>query len=239
MVSRALAGLPYAVKVYNPDGTYPEGPGYWNYGTTFNVLLIEMLKSALGTDFGLEQSPGFLKSADFMLHLMGPTRRTFNFSDCGTGTGFSPAMVWFAMQTSRPELLWFERELLAREIAAVRDSKGRRHGDRYFPLILVWARDGLERREPAALNWLGQGQNPLAVLRSSWTDPNAVYLAIKAGTPSASHGHMDIGSFVLDADGVRWSLDLGAEDYNRLEQRGIDLWERPPGLTALADLSLP
>jgi hypothetical protein len=229
VVSRALAGLPYSMKVYDPDGTYPEGPGYWNYGTSFNVLLIEMLKSALGTDFGLTQSPGFLKSADFMLYIMGPTRRTFNFSDCGTGTSFSPAMIWFAAQTGRPELLWFERELLARDLAAVRDSNGRRQGDRYFPLILVWANDGLERREPKTLHWLGQGQNPLAVLRSSWTDPNAVYLAIKAGTPSASHGHMDIGSFILDSDGVRWSLDLGAEDYNRLEQRGIDLWNGRQG----------
>jgi hypothetical protein len=229
VVSRALAGLPYAMKVYDPDGTYPEGPGYWNYGTSFNVLLIEMLQSALGTDFGLAQSPGFLKSADFMLHIIGPSRRTFNFSDCGTGTGFSPAMTWFAAQTTRPELLWFERELLARDIEAVRASKGRRQGDRYFPLTVVWARNGMESREPRALNWMGQGQNPLAVLRSSWGDPNAVFVAIKAGTPSASHGHMDTGSFVMDADGVRWSLDLGAEDYNRLEQRGVDLWNGRQG----------
>lgn len=229
VIERALTGLPYAMRVYDPDGTYPEGPGYWNYGTTFNVLLIEMLNSALGTTFGVERSPGFLKSADFMLHIMGPTRRTFNFSDCGTGTSFSPAMVWFAEQTRRPELLWFEMEMLERDIAVIRGSQGQRQGDRYFPLVLVWARNGLRNREPSALNWLGQGLNPIAVLRSSWVDANAVYLAIKAGTPSASHGHMDIGSFVLDADGVRWSLDLGAEDYNRLEQRGIDLWNGRQG----------
>ena len=35
---------------------------------------------------------------------------------------------------------------------------------------------------------------------------------------------MDIGSFVLEARGVRWSMDLGAQDYNGLEQRGIALW---------------
>jgi hypothetical protein len=229
VVARALAGLPYSMKVYDPDGTYPEGPGYWNYGTTFNVLAIEMLKSALGTEFGLQQSPGFLKSADFMLHIMGPTRRTFNFSDCGTATGFSPAMLWFAAQTRRPELLWFEWELLAREVSGIRGSSGRRQADRYFPLILVWARDGKEQRQPTTLNWLGGGQNPLAVLRSSWADPNATFVGIKAGTPSASHGHMDIGSFIMDADGVRWATDLGAEDYNRLEQRGIDLWNGRQG----------
>ncbi len=225
VVRRAIVGLPYVMKVYNPDGTYPEGPGYWNYGTSFNVMLISMLESVFGTDFDLSRSPGFLKSGEFMLNIIGPTRRTFNFSDCGSGTGFSPAMTWFAARAGRPDLMWFETELLERELASIRDSKGREQGDRYFPLVLVWAKAGLQRKEPATLNWLGQGQNPLGVLRSSWTDPNAVFLAIKAGTPSASHAHMDIGSFVLDADGVRWSLDLGAQDYNALEQRGVNLWD--------------
>lgn len=30
----------------------------------------------------------------------------------------------------------------------------------------------------------------------------------------APHGDLDIGSFVLDANGVRWASDLGSEDYN-------------------------
>ncbi len=229
VVRRAIVGLPSAMKVYDPDGTYPEGPGYWNYGTSFNVLLISMLESVFKTDFEMSRSSGFLKSGEFMLNIMGPTRRTFNFSDCGSGTGFSPAMTWFAARSGRPDLLWFETELLERQLATIRETQGRRQGDRYFPMVLVWAKAGIERKEPAALNWLGQGQNPLAVFRSSWTDANATYLAIKAGTPSASHGHMDIGSFLLDADGVRWSLDLGSQDYNALEQRGIGLWNGRQG----------
>jgi hypothetical protein len=229
VVSRALAGLPRAMKVYDPDGTYPEGPGYWNYGTSFNVMLISMLESALKSDLGLSQSPGFLKTGDFMLNIIGPTRRSFNFSDCGTGTGFSPAMAWFAARAGRPDWLWFETELLERKLAAIRRSGGREQGDRYLPLLLVWAKAGLERKEPPTLNWLGQGQNPLAAFRTSWTDPNAMFLAIKAGTPSASHAHLDIGSFILDADGVRWSLDLGAQDYNALELRGVKLWDTRPG----------
>jgi len=42
--------------VYAPDGGYPEG--VWGYGTTFNVLLIEMLENGLGTDFGLSEQEG-------------------------------------------------------------------------------------------------------------------------------------------------------------------------------------
>lgn len=229
VVSRALAGVPRAMKVYIPDGTYPEGPSYWSYGTTFNVLLIAMLESALDTSFGLAQAEGFLKTGEFMVHTKGPSMDWFDFSDCGPGGGFAPAMLWFAARTKRPEFLWFEGPLLDRETAAIRGSGGAEPADRFFPLALVWGEAGVERRPPAELNWYGRGPNPLAVFRTSWTDPNAVYLAIKAGSPGASHGHMDIGSFVLEADGVRWSQDLGSQSYHAMEARGLDIWNNRPG----------
>ena len=37
---------------------------------------------------------------------------------------------------------------------------------------------------------------------------------------------MDVGSFVLDAEGVRWAVDLGPESYNKIESRGMSLWGR-------------
>ena len=37
---------------------------------------------------------------------------------------------------------------------------------------------------------------------------------------------MDIGSFVMDADGVRWAMDLGSHDYYQLESKGLDIWNR-------------
>ena len=229
VVARALAGLPSAMKVYEPDGTYPEGPGYWNYGTTLNVTLIAMLESALGTDFELSQKPGFSKTGEFPLLMTGPTGSYYNFSDCGNRTSFSPAVVWFANRFHHPEWLWFEDSLLAQKIAGIRKTKGKDQGDRFFPLTLVWADPSMKRTAPTTLNWYGRGHNPLAVFRTSWTDPKAVYLAIKAGTPSASHGHMDVGSFILDADGERWSLDLGMQDYNAMETRKLDIWNNRPG----------
>lgn len=229
VVSRAVAGLPYAMKVYEPDGTYPEGPSYWNYGTTLNVVLIATLESALGTDFGLTQRPGFLKTGEFPLHITGVTGRYFNFSDCGSGTSFSPAMIWFATRTRHPDLRWFEDGLLQREAAEIVASKGRSQGDRFFPLMLVWSDPAMQRAEPTVQHWFGRGPNPLAVFRTSWNDPNAIYLAVKAGSPGTSHGHMDVGSFILEADGVRWSLDLGSQSYHAMESRGLDIWNNRPG----------
>ena len=76
------------------------------------------------------------------------------------------------------------------------------------------------------LDWQSGSQTPIAIHRGSWTDPDATYVGLKAGSPSASHGQMDIGSFVLDSQGVRWALDLGAEGYHRIEARGMNLWSQ-------------
>ena len=62
---------------------------------------------------------------------------------------------------------------------------------------------------------------PITIQRSSWDNARAIFvLGLKAG----HLGHMDGGSFVLDADTVRWAYDLGAENYHRIVPRKMDLW---------------
>lgn len=77
---------------------------------------------------------------------------------------------------------------------------------------------------PVKKLWVGQGRNPVALMRSSWTEKDAVYVAIKGGSPSVNHGHMDVGSFIMEALGERWAMDFGMQDYNSLETAGVDLW---------------
>jgi oligo-alginate lyase len=94
--------------------------------------------------------------------------------------------------------------------------------ERFAPLIPLWWPSG--QAQSAPLFFSGQGPQPVAIWRSSWTDPNALYFAIKAGGANYNHAHMDAGSFVLDLDGVRWAKDLGLQPYHTLESRNIDLW---------------
>lgn len=42
-----------ALAYYAPDGAWYEGPGYWKYGTTYLVMLLDALDTALGNDGGL------------------------------------------------------------------------------------------------------------------------------------------------------------------------------------------
>lgn len=48
--------------------------------------------------------------------------------------------------------------------------------------------------------------------RSSWTDNDGAYIAMKAGYLQGhqTHGDLDAGTFVLDAMGHRWAGELGS-----------------------------
>ena len=67
---------------------------------------------------------------------------------------------------------------------------------------------------------------PVALMRTSWNYKQGMSLAIKGGTAQAGHAHLDAGSFVFVNNNIRWAIDLGPQDYNSLESKGIDLWNR-------------
>jgi hypothetical protein len=222
IINRSIETVVSSMKDMAPDGAYPEGYGYWGYGTSFNVLLISALDKAFGKDFGLSNKPGFLKTAGFLENMTGPTGRPFNFSDAGGGGSIQPAMFWFAQKNADPSLLWVERGRLLYE-----DPK-KHVNDRLLPAMLLWG-SGLSIeniKPPKATMWVGRGKNPVALMRTSWTDSAAIFVGMKGGSGSVNHAHMDIGSFVMDADGVRWAMDFGAQEYESLESKGMQIFGR-------------
>lgn len=222
IIERAFATIPLSMDVYKPDGVYPEGYGYWGYGTTFNILFLSAVDKALESDRGLSSTPGFLQTSDFLKHMIAPSGKNFNWSDNGLGASLSPAMFWFAQKLNNPSLLWSEKQFLNQE------NFSSFKGIRELPAIMIWAKNiPLEKiTEPTEKTWFGQGSNPIAIMRTSWTDPNAIYVGFKAGSPSVNHGHMDVGSFVMEANGVRWASDPGMQNYESLESKGMSIFGR-------------
>jgi hypothetical protein len=221
VINRAIETVVLSMSDYAPDGAYPEGYSYWGYGTSFNVMLISAIEKAFGQDYGLSQQPGFLKTAGYLMNMTGPSGNSFNYSDAGTGGSLQPAMFWFASKVKDPSLLWVERSRL------LNNGAQKEVNDRLLPAAIFWSGGIAMSRitEPKSKIWVGRGKSPVALMRSSWTDPNAIFVGLKAGTPSASHAHMDVGSFVMEADGIRWAMDFGMQDYNSLETKGVKLWD--------------
>ena len=224
-VHNALHNVTRAMHAYEPNGSYPEGPGYWAYGTSYNVVLIALLESVLGSDFGLTKAPGFDLTGQYPALMCGPSRLFFNYADGGSGRGSQSCLFWFASRFDRPDWLLGERRELLDDVSHVSKRTAAGGGGRLLPLALLWM-DDVEENPPIRmpLHWFSESKMPVAVHRSSWTDPNATFVGLKGGSPSDPHGQMDIGSFVLDACGVRWATDLGAEGYHGIESRGMNLW---------------
>lgn len=218
-ISRALNGLPNALKQYGPDGVYPEGATYWGYGTSFSVITSSMLESAFGTDFGIANYPAFLKSADFRLLSVAPSGLYFNFSDCGDkpGTDGDITLAWFAKETGNP--IYLEKEKFMQSPVAMGKLP------RLAGAGLVWLSQ-FEAKDKTELSlvWKGDGPNPVVFFRDKNDDPKRYYFGGKGGSASNNHGNMDAGTFVFEVDGVRWVVDPGTQDYNDLEQAGFNLW---------------
>lgn len=205
-------------KFYEPDGMYPEGPGYWQYGTNFHVMLLATCPT-LGQP--IADAPILLKAGTSMMHLTSPTRLTFNFADAGASIETpSPAQCWLAGHFKDGSQTLYVRNLMAR---ALDESKGQVSGGRYFPLAVLWLPEALAAAKPQPNAAVFHGEQAAAIFRTGW-DAGAAWFAIKGGTPAASHAHMDVGSFTYDAHGLRWLLDLGSENYNLPDYFGSQRW---------------
>ncbi|RUT68002.1 hypothetical protein D0817_23615 [Flavobacterium cupreum] len=242
IVERSIKYIPYHGAVYAPDGTYAEGMAYWSYGTLYQVAMIEALRSVFGSSFKIESFPGFLKSTNFITQNVGPTGYEYTFSDAGFKESKLSAKPLAERFTSEPLMFWFAREnrnrviardeiisiLLAKSIV-IKDtvSNAQKKHSRHFALEVLWWDPKLppmDKKSFLPLHWTADGHMPMAVIRSAWNDPLASYIAIKGGTPNNSHGHMDVGSFIIESNGVRWALDLGAESYDKMRAAKLDLW---------------
>ncbi|HSM46694.1 MAG TPA: heparinase II/III family protein, partial [Draconibacterium sp.] len=235
LIDRAVTSIKIPMGVYKYNGAYPEGMGYWDYGTTFNILLIDLLQRMWNTDRDLLKMEGFLNTVNFVTHMQGNGTKQmsggtlksinplpFNFADCGTGIGVLPGMFWLAGHSADQTCLYNELKKMA---FTLDNSPSSLTNNRLLPFLLIWSMNLSLTNLPAPIEttYLAQGKSAVAAMRTGW-GPNDIYLAVKGGTPSANHAHMDIGSFVMEANDIRWAMDFGMSDYNKLETNGVDLW---------------
>lgn len=199
ILRNVIKHLPAAMVEFGPDGAWNEGPGYWGYATKYNVSVIASMFTALGTDFGLSNIDGFSKTVLFPLYLTGPFNKSFNYADGGDGAAGGSQMYWFARRFNIPAAAHYQLKLV--------DNPG--------VFDILWYPEELLKQNAADLPFGAYYRSAEVVtMRSAWNDEKAWFVGFKAGDNKANHSNLDLGSFILDAYGKRFILDLGADNYN-------------------------
>jgi len=220
-IYRSIDGMNNALREYGPDGAYPEGPVYWGYGTQFSVATAAMFESAFGTDFGLAEFPGFMKSAVYAMLTISPSNKLYSYADCNEeAEGYGNfTLSWFAAKTGNKTFL--NEKYFSTQPAEIKNFS------RLAGAGLVWTAQFAEKKTtPLPAAWKGAGANPVVIFTGGENDPYGFYFGGKGGCGTVNHGNMDGGSFVFELNGVRWSIDPGNQSYGLLERAGFDLWAR-------------
>ncbi len=225
IVPRAVKAVRKAMACYAPDGAYREGPGYWCYGTSYNCLLLAAIENAYGTDYGLlDEAPAFMTTVNYHLAMMTPTSRVFCYADQAFPAQVTIVPFWMFAKTGEASYLYMLQHIFSQIPIDLAHCRHRR----VLPAALVFAGTGTKTfpaiNPPSWLAYVAGGRTPVAAFRSGWKSKDDCYLGFKCGSPKEGHNHMDEGSFYIEANGIRWAVDLGGEGYTNIERAGVDLW---------------
>jgi hypothetical protein len=176
----------------------------------YTVVALASLQTALGQDYGLGDIAGMDQAGFFRVHEVGPTGLFFNFADAGEGAGDEPSLFWLARRYHQPALA------VAGRAASERRSSAQ-------DLLFYEGQGSDQDLKTLPLDRFFKGAD-VVFYRSAWGDPKALYAGWKGGDNKANHSNLDLGSFVLDAQGQRWAIELGGDEYNLPGYFGSKRW---------------
>nr|WP_298096009.1 heparinase II/III family protein [uncultured Shinella sp.] len=193
VLERACAAIQIGLAAYGRDGGWPEGAGYWEYATRFAVLAFAALESRGCTLLKIENFPALLDTWRFGRALTAPSGLVFDSGDSLALGRRLPVYGWLANRSAD---------------AGAADWQWRAPGDRH-PLDLLWF-------APAPIG-IAEARSDVEVFRDAGyavvAGEGGTYLAVRGGSNRTNHAHLDLGTFILECDGVRFASDLGREDY--------------------------
>jgi len=192
------------MRAVSSDGTWSETQDYWYFGSTATAQMISGLQTATGSDHGLlEANPNYNKTGLFHMYGTGFVQK-FHYGDCGPNkyTATANCMLFFGEAFNEPRYTLYQRD---REDAAE-------------PLSMFWYNPEVQGDwwDNLALDhYFTNNTDSWSAMRSSWTNTEGTYAAIKAGalTGHQTHGFLDIGTFNYEALGQRWAGGLCQANY--------------------------
>jgi hypothetical protein len=203
LVATAANDMQIFMREFEPDGQSEEGLMYWGYGLMYTLPAFDCLQRNLGTTFGLAETPGMRKTGYFPVYSTG-TVTSINIGDDPLKTGKAKSFFWPARHHRNASLARLQYDMV---MAADADMPW--FDFFYYEPELVKQGSKIDVPLDHAVYGL-----ELYSMRENWTDHNAFYVSVHGGYNSASHGHLDAGSFYVQALGEVWAYgNLGRDDY--------------------------
>jgi hypothetical protein len=209
VIAQCANGINKYMQSLEPDGASEEGMSYWSYGLMNTFLAFESLKRCLSTTYGLAENPGFIKTGWFPYYMSGPVG-TASIGDDYLYVGKSNKFLsyfWFSK--------YFKNAGLAKShfdacmsVNALDAEKMNGWAD-----LLFYDKSLVSQGSSSSLPLSGylKGIEYMYLLENSGSD-NSSYVGMHGGDNSASHGHLDAGSFYVQALGETWAQgNLGLE----------------------------
>ncbi len=237
ILEKAPARIQHALGPYAPQGAYPEGVSYWDYGTTFVVYGNDLMENAFVDGFTVPdnyihwKAPGMADTCDYAIYMDGPAGR-FNYGDCSGGHTSCEVMYWAADRFDKPHYAW-------RQDAIQRETGNYLSG---YPAItsLCWYNPDNAYLEPGAFPldkfyYTEEGTHKFngVAMRSSWENSSALYAAMQGGDNQANHMHWSLGTYVIDHMGKRFIRVLGQHTYSLDEDKNKIYYKRAESYNTL------
>lgn len=207
ILTSCYKSLKYYTPSFYPDGAALESLGYLNVIASDFARLLATLDVTFENTYGIDDAPGIAKMPYVLEYLTGP-HGTNNFGDAAEEKTGQPA-----------EALIFADLMHNPSFAALRN---RAIGNGYCAAEVtdvLWHSDS-DEVELSLDKYFRVGET--GSMRSTW-DEEALFVSFHAGDNNINHSHMDTGTFVLDALGERWAIELGSDrlSYSMDKESGI------------------
>lgn len=209
VIKNALRGLEITTMMYAPEGGWAEGGAYWTYTFKYYLLGLTSLINATQNDYGFSSAQGLKDTPYFIISLYG-NHGGNNFHDASESTGLGTSEYYsvFADILNLPDVGGLRMKHLRTKNYT---------GANMFDLLYYKKRSDDEAVLPNGIHTKGVES---VAIRESY-DPDGTYFSAHFGLTSGYHTHNDTGTFVLDMIGTRWAIDLGSEDYNLFNEKGV------------------
>ncbi len=200
IIRGALRAIECGTIEYFPNGAYEEGISYWRYASEYLPTVLKSLETSMNTTWSITDVPGVMETAYFPFMMSGRTNSdAYAFGDGKPEHADTALMMYAASKNGDKSLAEYRKNYQKSVGMSIQD-------------IANWVSD-TDGYSTLYADDVYNVENSTVIMKSGVASGDTT-VAFHGGANDDGHGHLDIGSYQFDMEGVRFAIDLNRENYN-------------------------